>query len=127
MFGGGAGTSQAVAYAKAHGGGTVVVASQSGASQSIISSDASVAGIGGFSGRESSIAVSWLAGQIQGGHIRWVMGDSGTMAGPMGNDGRQGSSAATAAVAKTCRKATTVSGTGLYDCAGKAAALRAAG
>jgi hypothetical protein len=30
-------------------------------------------------------------------------------------------------VAKTCRTATTVSGTALYDCAGQAAALRAAG
>jgi 4-amino-4-deoxy-L-arabinose transferase-like glycosyltransferase len=122
---GGGGTSQAAAYAKAHGGGTVVVASQSGAARSIISSDASMAGIGGFSGRESSVTVSWLADQIQAGRIRWVLADSG-MSGPMGNDGRPGSSAAIAAVAKTCRRATTVSGTVLYDCAGRAGALRAA-
>ena len=48
-------------YVKAHGGGTIAVSSQSSAAGSIISDGAEVAGIGGFSGRESDVSVE-LAG-----------------------------------------------------------------
>ena len=41
-------------YVKQHGGGTIAVASQSSAASAIIGKDANVAGIGGFSGREST-------------------------------------------------------------------------
>ena len=47
---------QALAYVAAHGGGTIAVSSQTGASTAIITSGANVAGIGGFSGRESRSA-----------------------------------------------------------------------
>ncbi len=131
MFGGdSASVTQAAKYAKAHGGGTVVVASQSGASQSIIASGAHVAGIGGFSGRESSVSISWLAGQVKSGNVRWVLVQS--QGGGMPNDGRQGSTSALDAVAKTCKKVSSAawsgtSGSGtLYDCSGSAAALAAA-
>ena len=43
---------EALAYVKAHGGGTIGVSSQQGAASAIIESGADVAGIGGFSGRE---------------------------------------------------------------------------
>jgi 4-amino-4-deoxy-L-arabinose transferase-like glycosyltransferase len=67
----------AIAYAKAHGGGTVAVESQSTAAAAILSSDANVAGIGGFSGRESSVTASWVAMEVADGHLRWVLPDSG--------------------------------------------------
>ena len=49
---------EALAYARAHGGGTVAVSSQPGAASAIIESGADVAGIGGFSGRESQVSVA---------------------------------------------------------------------
>jgi 4-amino-4-deoxy-L-arabinose transferase-like glycosyltransferase len=116
---GGQSFTQAIAYARAHGGGTIGVSSQQGASQDIISSNADVAGLGGFSGRESQVSVSWLAGAVRSGKIRWVVTSGGGMGGP-GADGRVGSTKVMAAVASTC-KSTTVSG--LYDCAGQAGAL----
>src|SRR5262249_8492597 len=66
----------AVKYAKAHGGGTIGVSSQSSAAAAIISSDANVAGLGGFSGRESSVSAAWLASEVRSGHLRWVIADS---------------------------------------------------
>jgi 4-amino-4-deoxy-L-arabinose transferase-like glycosyltransferase len=114
---------QAIAYAKAHGGGTIGVSSQQGASGTIISSGADVAALGGFSGRESEVSVKWLAQAVQDGRIRYVVVDSGGMAGP-GRDGRVGASKVMTAVKATCTK-TSVSS--LYDCQGKAAALSAYG
>ena len=32
-----------------------------------------MAGIGGFSGRESDVSVSWLAQEVRAGKIRWVL------------------------------------------------------
>jgi 4-amino-4-deoxy-L-arabinose transferase-like glycosyltransferase len=122
-FGGNsAGLNTAVAYAKAHGGGTVAVSSQEGASGSIISSGANVAAIGGFSGKESEVSVSWFANEVQAGNIRWVIGDSG--GGGMPQDSRVGASKVLTAVAQTCKKITT-NGVTLYDCQGQASALRA--
>jgi 4-amino-4-deoxy-L-arabinose transferase-like glycosyltransferase len=113
----------AVSYVRSHGGGTIAVASQSGAATQIVASGANVAGLGGFSGRESSVSVSWLAEHVRAGHIRWVLADGG---GRVGSDGRTGSSAAMAAVAETCPSVTLSSGTTLYDCSGQADALLAA-
>jgi hypothetical protein len=121
-FGGNQNLTKALAYAKQHGGGTIGVSSQQGASSSIISSGANVAALGGFSGRESEVTVSWLAQAVQSGHIRYVLVDSSGNAGP-GRDGRVGSSKVMAAVAATCKK-TSVSG--LYDCQGMASALTGA-
>jgi hypothetical protein len=120
-------------YTEAHGGGTIGVSSQSGASSAIMSG-ASVAGIGGFSGRESEVSVSWLADRIASGDIRWIY-NGGSMGGPQ--DSRAGSSVAMAAVAKACKpisasalgtsSTSSATSTTLYDCSGAASSLKAAG
>jgi 4-amino-4-deoxy-L-arabinose transferase-like glycosyltransferase len=72
-------------YTEAHGGGTIAVDSQSGAAASIIEEGAEVAGIGGFSGKESSVSAAWLEERIEAGEIGWIYtGGSGTMGGAMG-------------------------------------------
>jgi hypothetical protein len=110
---------QAVAYARAHGGGTVAVSSQSGAAGQLIATGADVAAIGGFSGRESQVSIAWLADAVQSGQIRWVL----TSGDGMPQDGRIGASQVMAAVARVGTKVGSVSG--LYDLQGKASALRA--
>jgi 4-amino-4-deoxy-L-arabinose transferase-like glycosyltransferase len=143
-MGNSASISAAISYAKNHGGGTVAVSSQSTAAQPIIDQDANVAGIGGFSGRESDVSISWLAQEMRDGKIRWVLVEQGGASGGgprLAGDSRQGSKAAMAAVAKVCTAVsistsatTATSGAGsssaeakLYDCQGHAAALLAAG
>jgi 4-amino-4-deoxy-L-arabinose transferase-like glycosyltransferase len=118
---GGQGVSTAVIkYVNAHGGGTIGVESQSSAATSILSDNADVAGLGGFSGRESSVTAKWIAMEVKEGRLRWIIaGDSG-FAGPA--DGRSGSAAAFAVVAKAC-PSVTVDGTKLYDCAGRASTI----
>jgi hypothetical protein len=64
QFGGDSSLTQVLSYVKTHGGGTIAVSSQSSAATSIVSSDANVAGIGGFSGRESNVSTAWLAQRI---------------------------------------------------------------
>jgi 4-amino-4-deoxy-L-arabinose transferase-like glycosyltransferase len=118
---GGQDLTSALAYAKAHGGGTIAVSSQQGASATIIGSGARVAALGGFSGRESEVSVSWLAQAVKDGKVRWVIADS---SGGPGQDGRVGASRLMTAVAATCKK-TSVSG--LYDCQGYASALASYG
>jgi 4-amino-4-deoxy-L-arabinose transferase-like glycosyltransferase len=147
--GGGDGVaSDVLSYVKQHGGGTIAVSSQSGAASAIISKDSDVAGIGGFSGRESTVSISWLAGEVAAGKIRWVL-DEGSASGAAGGgagagrspgDTRKGSSVAIAAAAKVCQKVTltasstsgTVGSSGangstststLYDCQGRASQL----
>ena len=110
-FGGdSASLTSALAYAKAHGGGTIAVSSQQGAAASIISSGADVAGIGGFSGRESQVTVAWLKQAVREGRIRWVLVDGNTGMGPQ--DGRTGASAVMNWVQQNGKEVT--SG-GLYD------------
>jgi 4-amino-4-deoxy-L-arabinose transferase-like glycosyltransferase len=115
-----AAVAKAVAYAGAHGGGAVATSSQTGAEAQVIAG-ADVAGIGGFSGHESAVTPAWLADAVDAGRIRWVLTTSGGFHAP--GDTRAGSSSVMTVVTKTCAK-TSVSG--LYDCAGKAGALRAA-
>ena len=131
-----------LSYVKQHGGGTIAVSSQSSAASAILADDASVAGIGGFSGRESDVTVTWLAQEVRTGKIRWVIdeGSSG-FGGGLPGDTRTGARTAMAAVAQACQRVTlstassagasagtgasagsTESG-GLYDCQGRAAAL----
>jgi 4-amino-4-deoxy-L-arabinose transferase-like glycosyltransferase len=141
-FGGNELSSAILEYVRAHGGGTIAVASQSGAASAIIASDADVAGIGGFSGRESAVTVSWLAAEVRAHKISWVLGENSSALIPA--DGRAGSKAAMAAVAKACRRVTVESGStsettvgstfggggatsALYDCRGRAAELQRAG
>jgi len=114
---------------------------QTTAANAIIASDARVAGIGGFSGQESDPSISWLADEVASGKIRWVYGSgvagsfgltlrSGARtprlnagARSFGLGGRPGARAALDAAAKACTPVAAVSA--LYDCAGKAAELRA--
>jgi len=112
-------TQQAVAYAKAHGGGAVAVSSQNGAASTLITSGADVVAIGGFSGRESQVSVRWLADAVRSGKIRYVLTDGAT--GGMPNDSRVGSSQVMTVVAQVGKKVSSVSG--LYDLQGKADAL----
>ena len=113
--------SAAVAYARQDGGGTIAVSSQSGAASAMLSTDANVAGIGGFSGRESEVTASWLADAVSAGKVRWVIADSN--GGGLPQDDRTGARRAMAAVSQACTPVNGISG--LYDCAGEAAALRA--
>jgi hypothetical protein len=112
--------SAALEYAASQRGGTVAVASQSGAAGSLITSGADVAALGGFSGRESQVSVAWLADAVEGGRIRWVLVSA---AGGMGNDGRIGASEVMAAVEQVGTPVSSVDG--LYDLQGAADALRA--
>ena len=118
-------------YVKQHGGGTIAVSSQSNAASAIIEQDANVAGIGGFSGRESDVSVSWLAQEVRTGKIRWVLDEqqgSGGAARGLPGDTRTGSKTAMAVVAKACQAVTlSSSSTTLYDCQGRAQALASAG
>jgi 4-amino-4-deoxy-L-arabinose transferase-like glycosyltransferase len=142
-FGNDRSLTKVLAYVKQHGGGTIAVSSQSSASQAIIGQGAEVAGIGGFSGRESDVSLSWLAQEVRAGKIRWVLVEQGGAGrGPgLPGDARAGSRAAMARVAKVCRAVTLpaagvgTSGAGetvgpsseggLYDCQGRAALLSA--
>jgi hypothetical protein len=130
MFGGdSASLTAAINYAKAHGGGTIGVSSQSSAAAAILSSDANVAGLGGFSGRESSVTAQWIAMEVRSGRLRWVIVDNQSGGFPGRSDSRQGSQAAMDIVAKTCKKVTIKTSTGtttMYDCQGRAAAILAA-
>jgi 4-amino-4-deoxy-L-arabinose transferase-like glycosyltransferase len=138
---GGSELTQAMSYVKSHGGGTIAVSSQSEAASLVISDGAKVAGIGGFSGRESDVSLTWFAGEVRTGHIRWVL-TNGASNGPGGGGGEQQRPGATAVldkVAQVCRSvndgesttggaATTTTTNeaysgGLYDCAGMASRL----
>ena len=102
MFGGNTQTlTQAVAYARAHGGGAVATGSQQGAASPIIESGADVVAIGGFSGRESQVDAKWLAQAVRDGRVRWVLADQGGMGGPQ--DSRVGDRAVMSTVAETCK------------------------
>jgi hypothetical protein len=63
---------EVLSYVRRHGGGTVAVRSQEEAAAAIIASGAHVAGLGGFSGLQSRPSVSWFAGAVREGQIRWV-------------------------------------------------------
>ena len=119
MFGGDTSSlTEAIAYAQANGGGTIAVASQSGAAGSLITSGADVVAIGGFSGRESQVTAGWLADAVAAGKIRYVLTSGGS---GLPNDGRTGADDVLAAV-EAVGKTTSVDG--LYDLQGLADALR---
>jgi 4-amino-4-deoxy-L-arabinose transferase-like glycosyltransferase len=120
MFGGDSGSlTEAIAYAKANGGGAIAVASQSGAASSLITSGADVVAIGGFSGRESQVTTAWLADAVESGQIRYVLTSGG---GGLPNDGRTGADDVMAAVEAVGKPVSSVSG--LYDLQGLADQLR---
>jgi hypothetical protein len=49
--------------------------------QSVIASDATVAGLGSFSGREGTVSARWLAAAVRDGRIRRVLDDGARTAG----------------------------------------------
>lgn len=109
-----------IKYVNSHGGGTIGVESQSSAATAILDDNANVAGLGGFSGRESSVTAKWIAMEVKEGRLRWIIGGDSGFGSP--GDTRTGSEAAFAIVEKAC-PSVTVDGTKLYDCAGHAAAI----
>jgi len=86
MFGG-ADLSGVVEYAESRGGGMIAVSSQSQAASSIIESGAELAGIGGFSGKETSVSAEWLSEAIESGRIRWILSGGGGPGGGFGGPG----------------------------------------
>jgi 4-amino-4-deoxy-L-arabinose transferase-like glycosyltransferase len=119
MFGGDTSTlTEAIAYANDNGGGSIAVASQSGAAGSLITSGANVVAIGGFSGRESQVTTGWLADAVESGQIRYVLTTDGS---GLPSDGRTGADDVMSAV-EAVGKTTSVDG--LYDLQGLAGALR---
>ena len=111
---------RALRYVSSHGGGTLAVSRQSRAARAILTSGANIAGVGGFSGRESDMSVGSFAGAVARGQIRWVL-----ISGPrLGRSGRTGSATVMAAVERVgVRTPVTL----LYSVGGRAAALRAIG
>jgi 4-amino-4-deoxy-L-arabinose transferase-like glycosyltransferase len=101
MFGG-EDLSSVLDYTEVHGGGTIAVDSQSGASASIIEGGAEVAGIGGFSGKESTVSAEWLEERIADGDVTWIY-TSGLGGGTIGGgDTRTGSESAIDTVVESC-------------------------
>lgn len=118
----------AAKYARTHGGGTVAVDSQSTAAQAIVDGATNVAGIGGFSGRESTVTAQWLAMEVREGRLRWLLG-GGTGGASLPGDTRKGSTDAITLAESVARKVTVTydgSKLTLYDLHGKAAAILAA-
>ena len=115
----------AVRYVNEHGGGEIGVSSQSTAAAAILDGYTNVAGLGGFSGRESSVSASWIAMEVREGRLRWVIVDN-SQGTTLRGDTRTGSQTAMDVVAKTCR-AVTLSSNGIsgqmYDCLGRATAI----
>jgi hypothetical protein len=152
MFGGDLSTVKAASrYAASHGGGIVAVESQSSAAAAIVDGRRNVAGIGGFSGRESTVSASWLAMEVRAGRLRWILADTGGLGGGFGlgglassgsaitsvpgrggpgfSDRRPGSMRVFQVAGKVGRKVTITAGgqtVTMYDLKGKAAAILAA-
>jgi 4-amino-4-deoxy-L-arabinose transferase-like glycosyltransferase len=130
MFGGNATSLNAAArYAKTHGGGAIGVESQSSAAAAILASDANVAGLGGFSGRESTVSAQWLAMEVRNGKLRWLVADGSGGFGAFGGDSRQGSRAALDIAEQVGKKVTITSNpttVTMYDLQGRASAILAA-
>jgi 4-amino-4-deoxy-L-arabinose transferase-like glycosyltransferase len=128
--GGGANLTAVIRYVEAHGGGTIGVESQSAAAAAILSANANVAGLGGFSGRESSVTARWIASEVRSGKLSWLL-VTGTQTSGLPGDTRSGSQAALEIVERVAQKITVKTPSGasvtLYHLAGSAGAiLRAA-
>ena len=127
MFGGdSASLTAAEQYVSQHGGGEIGVSSQSTAATAILDGYTNVAGLGGFSGRESSVTASWIAMEVREGRLRWVIDDGTSQGGGLPGDTRTGSQAAIDVVAKTCPAVTLSSNAAngrMYDCLGRSTAI----
>jgi 4-amino-4-deoxy-L-arabinose transferase-like glycosyltransferase len=113
----------ALAYAQSHGATSrfpLIVTSEQEAAQSVIAGEP-VASMGGFTGRETVLTNAYLAKLVRSGEARYfLLGGTGFGGGRGG-----GSNAAIQTIESTCTQVSSVSG--LYDCAGRADAIAAAG
>jgi 4-amino-4-deoxy-L-arabinose transferase-like glycosyltransferase len=112
---GGRSLSTALAYIRTHGGGTLAVSSQSSAANSIITSNTNVAGIGGFSGRETEVSRAWLAAEVRSGKLRWFLVEEQGFA-----TGRTGSSTLSSSAAGVGGLASGAGATGAFPALGGA-------
>jgi hypothetical protein len=117
----------ALAHVRRHGGGTLGVRSQNQVAPAIVASGAHVAGLGGYNGGQSAVTVTWLAGVVQSGRLRWVLMNGRPVVRP---GHAAGASRAMAAVAATCRRVRLpgfrrvhARAAALYDCRGRALTL----
>jgi 4-amino-4-deoxy-L-arabinose transferase-like glycosyltransferase len=115
---------RALRYIHRHGGGTLAISRQSGAARFILARAANVAGIGGFSGRESDVSVSWFADTVARGQVSWVLVTGPTLRAAFAHGTRIGSARVMAAVREVGAKTRVKN---LYGVSGKARALRALG
>jgi len=135
MFGGGSSdVSGALTYAKAHAPGsrwTLIVSSETTAAPYVIKGE-SVAAMGCFTGRETVLTHAFLAKLVRSGEARYFLVGGG---GGFGGGGAANNSAVQT-IASICKQVPAASwstasassgGSGLYDCAGKADAIAAAG
>jgi 4-amino-4-deoxy-L-arabinose transferase-like glycosyltransferase len=125
-FGGGGSSGSsiqtALRYVEAHGATTrfpLIVTSEQEAAPYVIAGEP-IASMGGFTGRETVLTHPFLAQLVRNGEARYFLLGGGFSGGPGG-----GSNAAVETIESTCTSVAAVSG--LYDCAGKADAILAAG
>ena len=128
-FGGGGSSSiqSALSYAEANGATTrfpLIVTSEQEAAPYVIAGEP-IASMGGFTGRETVLTHAFLAKLIRSGEARYFLLGSGGGFGGGGFGPGGGNNAAIQTIESTCRSVSAVSG--LYDCAGKADAILAAG
>lgn len=108
---GASGLESALSYANAHQPGTrfaLIVASEEDAAGSVVAGEP-VAAMGGFTGRETVLAPSYLVRLVAGGEARYFLLGRST-------------NPTVELVERVCTPVSW-SGTGLYDCAGRAARL----
>jgi hypothetical protein len=80
-----------------------------------LSSNATVAGLGGFSGRESSVGLSWLEAQVKAGRLTWLLVEGGNQSGPgLPGDARTGSQTALSAIEQGATSVRLSDGATLY-------------
>ncbi len=125
------GTNQLAAWLKSHtdpkARWQLVVSNAQSASTLIAEDQVSVMALGGFLGSDNTITVDQFANLVASGDVRYV--EAGGGLGPGGRGGRFGPAGGTtsaagsimSAVASAC---TLVNQGSIYDCAGKAAAIR---
>jgi 4-amino-4-deoxy-L-arabinose transferase-like glycosyltransferase len=125
------GVSELLAYVRAHGATSrfpLILEGQSGVG-GLVARGSAVAAMGGFTGRESSESAARIAELVAAGDARYFLIGSGG-GGPGGLTAASGArSAITAVCSAVNSSAWSTSGSSgtLYDCSGKAAALRSAG
>jgi len=68
-----------------------------------------VAGLGGWSGRESDPTIAWFASEVSSGHVRWVY-SQGLANFNVKADGRTGDTAVLEAATRTCVRVDTTNG-----------------